>query len=335
MSETEITYSQSDQVNELVGALAKAKLSYGEVLKSKKNTYNGSLYADLQDLMNAAERPLAEQGLVIVHFPIERIEQKKAGALTKLIHSSGQFFGNQFLMPATGKAQGGGEKLDAQTVTAGVTYAKRCNYGALAGLVGEADDDGESLADKSKDVAAPPKPKTVNAPPVNKAPANKGADTREPRSVPNTAPNTPPVAPAASQMNDPKPEAPAGPSKEDISADTRPAVTEAKPVESTVSELPKTIKKTDFGEKPTKSQLDGYIARVRDEIKPALEKAGLLPSAKLQTGAKLKNYILFKFGAEAKELTDLTVPEWDAFLNHYEVMNDNAAIVAEIEKGSK
>lgn len=348
MSEIEVTYSQSEQVNELVAALAKAKLKYGEVLKSKKNTYTGSLYADLQDLMNAAEHPLAEEGLVVVHFPIERADVKKAGAVTKLIHSSGQYFANQFLMPATGKASGGVEKMDAQTVTGGVTYAKRCNYGALVGLVGETDDDGDSLADKSNPAVDAPRPKTVAAPPVSKAKASQGQEPR-PNEKPKAASNTPLVAQNRLETGDPdnprvsmppaekahhEAEKPAGPPKADISGDTKPPVSEAKPVESKVSETPKADKKPDTGEKPTKSQLDGYINRVRDEIKPALEKAGLVPKKNKTTGQLLKDYIVFKFGTEAKELNDLSVSQWDAFLNHYEVTNDNAAIVAEIEKGN-
>lgn len=343
-------FKRSEQINELAGALAKAQMNYGTASRSKENTYTHSKYAELQDLMEATQKPLAAEGLTVVHFPIEDLEKKKAGAVTLLVHSSGQFLQNELLLPATGKAQGGAEKLDAQTIGAAVTYAKRINYQGLAGIVGESEDDGNEIADKSADTAqSVPKPKTVAAPKVNPAPAQQGPDTRtrgssqkasETEEIPGlksrSGPvNTSPVASAASQTNDSKPEASAGPPKADISGDTKSAITEAKPVESTVSEVPKTVKKANFGEKPTKSQLDGYIARVRDEIKPALEKSGLLPSAKLQTGAKLKNYILFKFGAEAKELTDLTVPEWDAFLNHYEVMNDNAAIVAEIEKGNK
>lgn len=333
MSELEITYSQSEQVNELVAALAKAKLKYGEVIKSKRNTYTGSLYADLQDLMNAAEHPLAEEGLVVVHFPIERADVKKAGAVTKLIHSSGQYFANQFLMPATGKASGGVEKMDAQTVTGGVTYAKRCNYGALVGLVGETDDDGDSLADKSNPAADAPRPKTVAAPPVSKAKANQGQEPR-PNEKAKTAPEPPPVAPAASQTNDPKPPAPAGPPANTAPvAEKAPAET-SKPVESATSLPPKAVIPVPQGDKPTKTQLDGYINRVRDEIKPALEKAGLVPKKNKTTGQLLKDYIVFKFGTEAKELIDLSVSQWDAFLNHYEVTNDNAAIVAEIEKGS-
>jgi ERF superfamily len=183
MSETISRYSQSEQVGELVAALAKAKLKYGEVTKSKVNKYTGSLYADLQDLMTAAERPLAEENIVVVHFPIENIDQKKAGALTKIVHASGQFFANEFLMPATGKAMGGVEKLDAQTVTGGVTYAKRCNYGALAGLVGEDDDDGNTLADKSTDPVQAPKPKQVRAPEVNRAPAKQDNAATRPNEV--------------------------------------------------------------------------------------------------------------------------------------------------------
>jgi len=339
MSDIEITYSQSDQVNELVGALAKAKLKYGEIVKSKTNKYTGSMYADLQDLMNAAERPLAEEGLVIVHFPIERIDQKKAGALTKLIHTSGQFFGNQFLMPATGKAQGGGEKLDAQTVTGGVTYAKRCNYGALAGLVGEVDEDGNELADKSADNAVNvPKTTTIAAPPVSKARAKQSQDPRpnDPvRTTSKSLPNTLPDTQTASQTHDSEPPAPVGPPKADISGDIKPPISEATPGESNTSPTPEPDKQAAKTQMPNKTQFDAYIARVRDEIKPALEKAGLQPTSNTPTGTRLKQYILVKFGNKAKELTDLSLEQWEQFLNYYETMNNNAAIVAEIEKGAK
>jgi hypothetical protein len=331
-------FKRSEQINELASALAKAQINYETAVRSKKNTYTGSKYAELQDLMEATQKPLATEGLTVVHFPIEDLQNKRAGAVTLLVHSSGQFLQNELLLPATGKAQGGAEKLDAQTIGAAVTYAKRINYQGLAGIVGESEDDGNEIADKSADNAeSVPKPKTVAAPPVSKAPANKGQEPRpnEPKPAPKTAPEPQPVAQNRPETHDPKPEAPAVPAGMDSVENRFPEQFEPKPLESKTSTPPQEVKPSAQGEKPTKSQLDGYIARVRDEIKPALEKAGLRPSAKLQTGAKLKQYILFKFGAEAKDLTDLSVSEWDAFLNHYEVTNDNAAIVAEIEKGSK
>jgi hypothetical protein len=349
LSETEITYSQSEQVNELVAALAKAKLKYGEVVKSKENKYTGSLYADLQDLMNAAERPLAEEGLVIVHFPIERIEQKKAGALTKLIHASGQFFGNQFLMPATGKASGGAEKLDAQTVTGGVTYAKRCNYGALAGLVGEADDDGNALADKSSDpaVKTPPAPKTVKTPPVNQAKANTGGERpnshNEQSAVPKAnltpSPEITSALPLQRKAVEPPTPQPAATQTNDPSFNDVVPVQAAFPLPDAVysPEPPFRIqpKSAQDLEKPTKSQLDTYTAKVRDEIRPALERAGLKASKNATVGAKLKNYLVSAFGTPgAKDLTDLTVAQWDAFLNTYNT-TDSASFAALVEGGNK
>jgi hypothetical protein len=327
LSETEITYSQSEQVNELVAALAKAKLKYGEVVKSKENKYTGSLYADLQDLMNAAERPLAEEGLVIVHFPLERIEQKKAGALTKLIHASGQFFGNQFLMPATGKASGGAEKLDAQTVTGGVTYAKRCNYGALAGLVGEADDDGNALADKSDSRPPVPPTKAPKAPPVNQAKANTGGDRPNSHSEQSAVPKA--VIPPAEPVKTPTPQ-PAATQTND------PSFNDVVPVQATFPlESPASTSQPDTSEKPTKSQLDTYTAKVRDEIRPALERAGLKASKNATVGAKLKNYLVSAFGTNgAKDLTDLTISQWDAFMNTYNT-TDSASFAALVEGGNK
>jgi hypothetical protein len=338
LSEAEITYSQSEQVNEIVAALAKAKLKYGEVVKSKENKYTGSLYADLQDLMNAAERPLAEEGLVIVHFPLERIEQKKAGALTKLVHSSGQFFGNQFLMPATGKATGGAEKLDAQTITGGVTYAKRCNYGALAGLVGETDDDGDSLADKSDNVATAPKPKPVQKPaPVNQAKASTGGerpnDSKVPKANLNPAPEPPAVQQPPAQANDPKfndavPVQAAFPLSGAVSAPVETPVSSEKPVESTTS-APNTLESSKI---PTKTQFDAYVKRIQ-EVRVVLEKHGLKPSGNQTTGAKLKQALLKSSGA--KDITEIPIYQWEDFLLQLEPLaqSDPAEAVKFIEGG--
>lgn len=340
MSEPDITYSQSEQVNEIVAALAKAKLKYGEVVKSKENKYTGSLYADLQDLMNAAERPLAEEGLVIVHFPLERIEQKKAGALTKLIHASGQYFGNQFLMPATGKATGGAEKLDAQTITGGVTYAKRCNYGALAGLVGETDDDGDSLADKSADRAADVvKPKTVKPPaPINQAKANTGGERPNDSKVPkaNLTPTPQPPTPQqpAAQTNDTKfdevvPVQAAFPLSEAAPAPVFDAGGPPNVTESTTSP-PNTLESSKI---PTKSQFDVYVNRAT-ALRLILEKNGLKASRGQTVGAKLKNYLLGVAGA--KELSDLAIYQWEDFFSQTEQgveAGEIASIISKIEGG--
>ena len=330
-------FKRSEQIDQLAAALAKAKLTYGTVVRTKENTYTGSKYAELQDLMDAIQKPLAENGLSFIHFPIQVVDAKKAGALTLLLHSSGQFIGNELILPATGKATGGAEKFDAQTIGAAITYAKRYNVQGLGDVVGESEDDGNEIADKSADSAVPvPKPKTVAAPKVNPAPANKGAETRPERdkSAPKVTPEPPPAQQGRPQTDDPTSSATTLPPKATIPADTLPPASESTPVEPKISETSQAAKQTAAGEKPTKSQLDAYIARVRDEIKPALEKAGLRPSAKLQTGAKLKNYILFQFGTDAKELTELTVSQWDAFIATF---NEKGApaLVTEIEGGNK
>jgi hypothetical protein len=257
-------------------------------------------------------------------------------------------------MPATGKASGGAEKLDAQTVTAGVTYAKRCNYGALAGLVGEADDDGNTLADKSSNVPAPPPTKSVKAPPVNKAPASTGGE--RPQDRPKVVPINNPVPKAAIPQEPVQPPTPQPATtvthdlpfdavvpdqtakfslKADISAAAETPVSSEKPVESTGSQSEQADILPDTSEKPSKSQFDTYVAKVRDEIKPALEKAGFKPSKGMQTGAKLKNFILSAFGnSGSKELTDLTIRQWDAFIEAYGT-TDAATFALKVEEANK
>jgi len=173
---SELPIKRSEQISEWAAALAKAKLSYGTVVRTKENSFTHSKYAELQDLMDAIQKPLATEGLSFVHFPIERIADKQAGALTLLIHSSGQYMGNELILPATGKAQGGGEKFDAQTIAAAITYAKRYNVQGLGDVVGESEDDAESITDKSDPRQPAPPAKAPKAPAVNPKPAATGGE---------------------------------------------------------------------------------------------------------------------------------------------------------------
>jgi hypothetical protein len=316
--------TRSEQIGELFGALAKAKLKYKELVRSHENTYTGSKYADLQDLMNATQDALSENGLAIVQFPVEYLDQKAAGAYSILGHSSGQYMAKETLLPATGRGKDGVERFNAQTIGAAQTYAMRYTYRGLAGIVGDEEDDGDSITDKTENTVSPPKPKTVKAPPVNSAPAQIGGD--RPR-------NTLPVAQNRSETQHIQPSEVKGPPKAAIPAEAFDLSGDPNVIESTTSEAHKSGQTGGLAAKPDKTQFDAYVARVRDEIKPALEKAGLKPSKGQQTGAKLKSYILSNFGGGAKDLTDLSVLQWESFFADVETTLKFEDIVAKIEGG--
>lgn len=306
--------------------------NFGPLVKTHVNTYTGKKYADLADVIAATQPSLSKNGISVVQVPIRKDDAQEAGVLTILAHSSGEWISVELILPATMKAKDGVTKFDQQSIGSAITYARRYTWQALVGVAAEEDDDGNAATDQYDSRPSPPPARTVAAPPVSKAKANQGQEPR-PNEKPKAAPEPPPVTPAASQTRDPKPDAPAEPPANTTPVAEKTPAENAKVIESANYVPPKTVIPTPQGDKPTKSQLDGFINRVRYEIKPALEKAGLVPKKNKTTGQLLKDYIVFKFGTEARELNDLSVSQWDAFLNHYEVMNDNAAIVAEIDKG--
>jgi len=325
---SELPIKHSEQINEVFGALAKAKLNYRTVVRTHENTYTGSKYADLQDLIDATQNALASEGLVIMQFPLENLDQQKAGAFTYLGHSSGQFMSVEFMLPATAKASGGASKFDAQSVGAAVTYAKRQTYQGLAGVVGEIEDDGNSLSDKSGDSRQVERPKTVKAPPVSQKVSSQGGE--RPKDTPyvrtehtvvtyTQSVDTPTPQQSAPQTNDPAlavPEQGSVVPKADINPDIKNPMFEPNRVESTSSQTEQAgipADKLKSSEKPTKAQFDAYTARAV-ALKIPLEKAGLKPSKGLQTGAKLKKYLLEVAGA--KELTDLAIYQWEDFFLH-------------------
>lgn len=332
MPEFPTTIKMSEQFGQLFGALAKAKLNYKAVVRTRENPFTNSKYADLQDLTDATQVALATEGLAVAHLPLENIEHKKAGAVSILGHSSGEFLSVELWLPAIGLASGGKEKFDAQTSGAAITYAKRYNYQGLTGVVGEEEDDGNSISTE-RESGAPKKtaPKTAaaSAPQMDKNPGKDGGSRPERAATSSRGPSEAPVAaPAAPQANDnPQGEVtptPASDSKSDGgSPETVPTASES--ATSTVSQP------AISGDKPTKSQFDTYTARAV-ALKQPLEKAGLKPSKGFQTGAKLKNYLLKTTGA--KELTELTIMQWEGFFATFEpqVASDPASVVKSIEE---
>ncbi len=336
---SELPIKRSETIGALVGALALAQQSFTEIQKNRENTYNHTWYADLADVIAATRPSLAQNGLAIIQVPIYGLEDRKlAGAFSMLAHSSGEFISTELVLPAEGKAKEGALKLDAQTIAAAITYAKRYSWQALVGVAAEEDDDAVSVADKTDTRSTPSKPQTVKAPPVSQKVSNQGGerpnDSKLPPSLPSGHFNTPTPSIAAPPAND---IAPTVPEQGSIvpKADINNPIPELSRVESTSSQNEQAdipADKLKSSEKPTKAQFDAYTARAV-ALKVPLEKAGLKPSKGLQTGAKLKKYLLEVAGA--KELTDLAIYQWEDFfiLTEPFIQTDPVRLVNLIEGG--
>jgi hypothetical protein len=143
---------RSEQINELVGALAKAQLSFTAVLKDAENPAytrgtRKSMYATLDSVISATRKPLAENGLCIIALPEEMVEDTRLKITSMLVHTSGQFIESTLTMTAV-------DRVTPQELGKLITYARRYQWTSLTGTAPEDDTDGnESSGVGSKEAA--------------------------------------------------------------------------------------------------------------------------------------------------------------------------------------
>ena len=129
------TKPMSDQINELAAALTKAQGVMEAAKKDTNNTFFRSSYASLNAVIQAAKKPLADNGLSVVQT-IEP-DPEKAIVVTILLHSSGQWIRSVTALKPV--------KVDPQGMGSAITYARRYGYQAIVGLSAD-DDDGNAAS---------------------------------------------------------------------------------------------------------------------------------------------------------------------------------------------
>jgi len=148
----------SDNVNELLPALAKVKLNLGGVSKSSANPFFKSSYASLNTHLEVVEPLLQDNGLVLV----QPVDYNEEGNLVESIifHvKSGQFISSSMKLV--------GEK-DMQKTGSAVTYARRYTLGSLLSMQA-IDDDANAASGKASAV----KPKSTYTPKKTASPASR------------------------------------------------------------------------------------------------------------------------------------------------------------------
>lgn len=134
---------QSDQLNDLFAALAKAQGEMEVAGLNAVNSFLKSKYSDLPAVVKAARPYLTKNGLSVIQLILEAQE---CGAFlhTRLCHSSGQWIESRVrINPA---------KTDIQSFGSYITYLKRYSYAALVGVVSsDEDDDGEKAMSDVRD----------------------------------------------------------------------------------------------------------------------------------------------------------------------------------------
>ena len=143
---------KSEQVGELVTALAKAQAEFTPALKDSKNPYYNSKYADLASVIGAVRPALNKNGIILTQDLSADLDRQVAIVKTSL-YCGEQFFEIEIEAPAKGQSkkdeQSGtpGIKFDVQTIGAATLYLRRYSVAAICGLAAEDDeeDDGNSL----------------------------------------------------------------------------------------------------------------------------------------------------------------------------------------------
>lgn len=136
-----MTFGHSLGIAKIADALSKAQSEFETVVKDSDNPYFKSEYADLATIIKATKTALSKNGLAIIQSPGAIVENKVL-LTSMLVHSSGEWFRGETMMPMS--------KPDAQGMGSALTYARRYAYQSLVSVAGESDDDGNAAAGKTQ-----------------------------------------------------------------------------------------------------------------------------------------------------------------------------------------
>lgn len=150
---------KSESIKELATALSKAQGQFDHAKKDVENGFFKSKYADLASVIDAAKKPLADNGLSVVQV-VDMTESGDVVLETILMHVSGEYISGKYpIRPA---------KQDPQAVGSAITYARRYAFSAMTGIAAD-DDDGNAASQNQKEPAKKP-------PAEKKQPESDGKD---------------------------------------------------------------------------------------------------------------------------------------------------------------
>jgi hypothetical protein len=136
----------SENINELASALAKAQAVMKPALKDKKNPHFKNLYASLNSVIEASKDALSVNGLSVSQ-QITEINDKTFLVAT-LMHSSGQYIRSYLAIKS--------DISTPQKLGSCLTYYRRYSLSALIGIdADECDDDGNEASKPQTKVAQP------------------------------------------------------------------------------------------------------------------------------------------------------------------------------------
>lgn len=128
---------QSDNISDLIGALAKAQGKIITAKKDKKNPFFKSNYADLSSVWDACRSALSENGLAVVQS-VQTLENRPMELVTTLAHASGQWIKSHMPIITV--------KNDPQSLGSALTYYRRYALAAIVGVAAADEDDDGNMA---------------------------------------------------------------------------------------------------------------------------------------------------------------------------------------------
>lgn len=154
----------SENINEVAAALAKAQAVFTNPPRNREvrvktrtgDTYTFS-YATLDEIVNMIRKPLADNGLALVHS----LEQDEKGPIceTRLIHASGQWLSTWVPLVVE-------EGANAQAWGSAITYARRYGLTCLLSVAADEDDDSNAACGNTATAA----PRSTKPAPKQAAP---------------------------------------------------------------------------------------------------------------------------------------------------------------------
>ena len=132
--------NKSESIAELAAALAKAQGAMSPAKMDSTNPFLKNKYADLGSVIQAARKPLADNGLSFTQSPA--VTDGAVTVTTLLMHASGQWIESAITLPLDG---GKGLSL-AQSMGAIITYLRRYSLSAILGIYADEDNDGNQPA---------------------------------------------------------------------------------------------------------------------------------------------------------------------------------------------
>jgi hypothetical protein len=136
--------NHSESIKELAGALAKAQGAMGAAKMDSINPFLKNKYADLGSVIQAAKKPLSDNGLSYTQHPA--VTDSHVTVTTILMHLSGEWIESEISLPLDG---GKGLSL-AQSMGAIITYLRRYTLSAILGIYADEDMDGNKPAPKAQ-----------------------------------------------------------------------------------------------------------------------------------------------------------------------------------------